>query len=69
MSSNGERGMLKKVALRPSYGERVFDQHVLGMDYLDCSKKLVKDRHQFERFLRKKFKFTWQSLVTHYICS
>ena len=41
MSSNGERGMLKKVALRPSYGELVFDQNVLGMDYLDCSKKHV----------------------------
>jgi hypothetical protein len=27
----------KKVPLRASYGELLFDQTVLGMDYLDCS--------------------------------
>jgi hypothetical protein len=37
ISLNGERGVLKKVPLRASYGELLFDQTVLGMDYLDCS--------------------------------
>lgn len=37
LSLNGERGVLKKVPIRATYGELLFDQTVLGMDYLDCS--------------------------------
>ena len=37
MSLNGERGVLKKVPVRASYNELLFDQTILGMDYLDCS--------------------------------
>ena len=34
---HGERGVLKQVPIRATYGELLFDQTVLGMDYLDCS--------------------------------
>ena len=37
MRLNGERGVLKKVPVRASYNELLFDQTISRMDYLDCS--------------------------------
>ena len=41
MSLNGERGILKKIPVRASYNELLFDQTILGMDYLDCSNQSI----------------------------
>ena len=37
MSINGERGILKKIPASAGYNEMIYDQTVLGMDYLACS--------------------------------
>ena len=37
VSSKGEWSIIKKVPVRGSYNEMIYDQTVLGMDYLDCS--------------------------------
>ncbi|MFM7980520.1 MAG: hypothetical protein ACKPKO_14505, partial [Candidatus Fonsibacter sp.] len=37
MNINGERGILKKIPVNAGYNEMIYDQTVLGMDYLDCS--------------------------------
>ena len=41
MSLNGERGILKKIPVRASHNELLFDQTILGMDYLDCSNQCI----------------------------
>ncbi len=41
MSINGEWGILKKIPINVGYNEIVYDQTVLGMDYLDCSNQTL----------------------------
>ena len=41
MSINGEWGILKKTPVNAGYNEIVYDQTVLGMDYLDCSNQTL----------------------------
>ena len=41
MSINGEWGILKKIPVNAGYNEIVYDQTVLGMDYLDCSNQTL----------------------------
>ncbi|MFM7979744.1 MAG: hypothetical protein ACKPKO_10550, partial [Candidatus Fonsibacter sp.] len=41
MSINGEFGILKKIPVNAGYNEIVYDQTVLGMDYLDCSNQTL----------------------------
>ena len=36
LSVSGERNIIKKIPITAGYGEIVFDQAVVGMDYLDC---------------------------------
>lgn len=36
---SGERGVIKKVPVRANYNELIFDDAVLGIDYLDCSRQ------------------------------
>jgi signal transduction histidine kinase len=37
MSVSGDRSIVKKIPVNAGYGEFVFDQSVVGIDYLDCS--------------------------------
>jgi hypothetical protein len=37
MSVNGDRSSIKKNPVNAGYGEMIFDQSVVGIDYLDCS--------------------------------
>jgi hypothetical protein len=37
MSVSGERSIVKKIPVNAGYGEMIFDQSVVGIDYLDCS--------------------------------
>jgi hypothetical protein len=37
MSVNGERSIVKKIPVNAGYNEMIFDQSVVGIDYLDCS--------------------------------
>jgi hypothetical protein len=37
MSVSGERSIVKKVPVNAGYGEMIFDQSLVGIDYLDCS--------------------------------
>jgi hypothetical protein len=41
MSVSGERGIIKKVPVTANYNEMIFDQVVLGNDYLDCSRQTL----------------------------
>ncbi len=41
MSVSGERSIVKKVPVNAGYGEMVFDQSLVGIDYLDCSKQTL----------------------------
>ena len=41
MSISGERAVVKKVPVTANYKEIIFDQSVIGMDYLDCSKQTL----------------------------
>ncbi|MFM7988352.1 MAG: hypothetical protein ACKPKO_54475, partial [Candidatus Fonsibacter sp.] len=41
MSINGEWGILKNIPVNASYNDIVYDQTVLGMDYLDCSNQTL----------------------------
>lgn len=36
---SGERGIIKKVPVRANYNEMIYDDAVLGIDYLDCSRQ------------------------------
>ena len=42
ISCSGESGIIKKVPVSSGYNEMVFDQVVLGSDYLDCSKQTLR---------------------------
>ena len=42
MSVSGESGIVKKVPVTSGYNEMIFDQVVLGSDYLDCSRQTLK---------------------------
>ena len=39
MSSSGERGIVKQVPVRANFNEMIYDDAVLGIDYLDCSRQ------------------------------
>ena len=39
MSVSGERGVVKKVPVRANSNEMIYDDAVLGIDYLSCSKQ------------------------------
>ena len=39
MSISGERGIVKKVPVRANFNEMIYDDAVLGTDYLDCSRQ------------------------------
>ncbi len=39
MSVSGERGIIKKVPVRANYNEMIYDDAVLGIDYLNCSRQ------------------------------
>ena len=39
MSISGERGFVKKVPVRANFNEMIYDDAVLGIDYLDCSRQ------------------------------
>ncbi len=39
MSVSGERGIIKKVPVRAPSNEVIFDDAVLGIDYLNCSRQ------------------------------
>ena len=39
MSVSGERGIIKKVPVRANYNEMIYDDAVLGIDYLGCSRQ------------------------------
>ena len=41
MSISGERAVVKKVPVTAQYKKIIFDQSVIGMDYLDCSKQTL----------------------------
>ena len=41
MSVSGERSIVKKVPVNAGYGEMVFDQSLVGIDYLDCSRQTL----------------------------
>ena len=41
LSVSGERGIIKKVPVTANYNEMVFNQVVLGSDYLDCSRQTL----------------------------
>ncbi|MFM7983921.1 MAG: hypothetical protein ACKPKO_31810 [Candidatus Fonsibacter sp.] len=41
VSVNGEWGIIKKVPKRAIYYEMIYDQTVLGVDYLDCSNQTL----------------------------
>jgi hypothetical protein len=37
MSVSGDRSIVKKIPVNAGYNEMIFDQSVVGIDYLDCS--------------------------------
>lgn len=37
MSISGERSIIKKIPVNVGYGDIIFDQSLVGIDYLDCS--------------------------------
>ena len=39
LSVSGERGIVKKVPVRANFNEMIYDDAVLGIDYLDCSRQ------------------------------
>ena len=39
MSISGERGIVKQVPVRSNFNEMIYDDAVLGIDYLDCSRQ------------------------------
>ena len=39
MSVSGERGIIKKVPVRSNSNEMTYDDALLGIDYLSCSKQ------------------------------
>ena len=39
MSVSGERGIIKKAPVRANYNEIIYDDAVLGIDYLTCSRQ------------------------------
>lgn len=41
MSVSGERSIVKKVPVNAGYGEMIFDQSLVGIDYLDCSRQTL----------------------------
>ena len=41
MSANGELGSLKEILVSADYHQLIYDQTVLGMDYLDCSNETL----------------------------
>ena len=41
MTINGEWGILKKIPVSADYNQLIYDQTVLGMDYLDCSNQTL----------------------------
>jgi len=41
MSLSGERAIVKKVPVTAGYGEMIFNDAVVGMDYLDCSRQTL----------------------------
>jgi hypothetical protein len=41
LSVNGERSIVKKIPVNAGYGEMVFDQSIVGIDYLDCSRQTL----------------------------
>jgi hypothetical protein len=41
MSVSGERSIVKKVPVNANYGEMIFDQSLVGIDYLDCSRQTL----------------------------
>ena len=41
MAVNGEWGILKKIPVSADYNLLIYDQTVLGMDYLDCSNQTL----------------------------
>ena len=41
MTVNGEWGILKKIPVSADYNQLIYDQTVLGMDYLDCSNQTL----------------------------
>lgn len=42
ISCSGESGIVKKVPVSSGYNEMIFDQVVLGSDYLDCSRQTLR---------------------------
>lgn len=45
MSVSGERSIVKKVPVNAGYGEMIFDQSLVGIDYLDCSHQTISRLH------------------------
>ena len=41
MAVNGEWGILKTIPVSVDYDQLIYDQTVLGMDYLDCSNQTL----------------------------
>ena len=41
MSVSGERKILKKVPVNAGYNEMIYDQTILGNDFIDCSRQLL----------------------------
>jgi hypothetical protein len=41
LSVSGDRSIIKQVPVTSGYGEIIFDQAVVGMDYLDCSRQTL----------------------------
>jgi hypothetical protein len=41
MSVSGDRSIVKKIPVNVGYGEMLFDQSVVGIDYLDCSRQTL----------------------------
>jgi hypothetical protein len=41
MAVNGEGGILKKIPVSADYNQLIYEQIVLGMDYLDCSNQTL----------------------------
>ena len=39
MSVSGERGIIKKVPVTANYNQMIYDDAVLGIDYLSCSRQ------------------------------
>ena len=39
MSMSGERGIVLKFPVRANYNEMIYDDAVLGIDYLNCSRQ------------------------------